>query len=70
MIQDNIDYDIFHANERQDSNRLSVISNMNDLRKCFPSYRKFYAEDTSSGKIEEELGYNDWFYLAYPDVAK
>lgn len=70
FIRDNINYDMFKANDRWASNKLSVYPKMDDLKKCSPTYRKCYAENSSTGTIEAELGYNDWFYLAYPDVAK
>ena len=71
MIPDNISYEKFSANSKWEFTKLSMYQDNNDLNNCTPSYRRYYSDSSyRSCLINDELGYgNDWFFIAYPDVA-
>jgi hypothetical protein len=71
MIVDNINYEKFYINSKWENNTLSLYQDENDLANCSASYRKYFSDGHSNRKLNNsEIGYNNnWFYLAYPDVA-
>ena len=70
LIKHNIDFDKYSANFNWNNGRLLMDQNPNDIHFCSESYRKYFATTTNEWKLtNRELGINDWFYYAYPDVA-
>ncbi len=69
FLKHNIDYDKFYLNAKWDNDRLSIYQDKNDIHKCTPSFKKYFADSIERKLTNKQLGVNEWFYHAYPDVA-
>lgn len=72
FVQDNISFEKYQLNAKLDGiNRLSVYDKSKDLAACTPTFRIYYSSDKLERTLNnDDLGINNWFYIAYPDVAK
>ena len=71
FIKDNISFEKYRQNSKWEENILSLYQNSKDLLLCTPTYRKYFSDSLERKLNNEDLGHsNNWFYLAYPDVAK
>ena len=70
FIEDNINYEKYMIHEKWDKSSLSSFRDEKDLLGCSSTFRKFYAEGITIQILHNSgLGYCNWFYYAYPDVA-
>ena len=69
-IKHNIDFDKYSANAKWDNDTLSIYQDKNDIYKCSTSFRLHFAKSIERKLTNRQLGVNEWFYHAYPDVAK
>lgn len=70
FLKYNIDYDKFLANAKWDNSKLSIYQNEKDIIQCSESFRTHFAKTSERKLTNINLGENEWFYHAFPDVAK
>ena len=70
FLKHNIDFDKYKANENWDNGKLSIYQNKGDIIHCSESFRKYFAYTSERKLSNRDLGVNEWFYHAFPDVAK
>lgn len=70
FLKHNIDFDKYMANAKWDSERLSIYQNNEDIMHCSVSFQRYFAKSSDRRLSNRDLGENEWFYHAYPDVAK
>jgi hypothetical protein len=66
----NIDYEKYLANVKWDDGKLSIYQNKDDVNNCSATFRKYFANNYERLLTNRDLGNNEWFYHAFPDVAK
>jgi hypothetical protein len=70
FLKHNIDFDKYMANAKWDNGKLSIYQNKDDIFQCSDSFRRHFANTSERKLSNRNLGVNEWFYHAFPDVAK
>jgi len=70
LLKHNIDFEKYSAHALWDMNSLSLDRDKNLLNYCSPSFKNNFSNTYSRKLTNNSLGENNWFYYAYPDVAK
>jgi hypothetical protein len=70
FLKHNIDFDKYMANAKWDNGKLSIYQNDDDIFQCSEFFRRHFANTSERKLSNRNLGVNEWFYHAFPDVAK
>ncbi len=70
FIKHNIDFEQYSAHALWDGNRLSIDQDKSILNYCSSSFKNNFVSSNSRRLTNNYLVENNWFYYAYPDVAK